>query len=267
MDRHALTAFITSITDRLRQRPLNSTAGSPASSVTLGEVAHCSSEEALQRLGSSATGLMTQEAEARLRSVGANEVAHEMRHTILGEIISRSMNPLNLLLLTLAAASYFIGDQRAAFVIAAMVLLSVSLGFFQEHRSTKAADALRRMVQTNATVRRQDGGTADGHSDVPIGQLVPGDIVLLSAGDMIPSDVRLISANDLFVNQSTLTGEAMPLEKSIQPHVGNAHRSISPTSVSWAALSSAASAAALSFLLAPGRPLARWQPQLPSSAC
>ena len=188
----------------------------------MGEVAHCSSEEALQRLGSSANGLMTQEAEARLRSVGANEVAHEMRHTILGEIISRSMNPLNLLLLTLAAASYFIGDQRAAFVIAAMVLLSVSLGFFQEHRSTKAADALRRMVQTNATVRRQDGGTAHGHSDVPIGQLVPGDIVLLSAGDMIPSDVRLISANDLFVNQSTLTGEAMPLEKSVQSHVGNA---------------------------------------------
>ena len=127
-----------------------------------------------------------------------------------------------MLLLTLAAASYFIGDQRAAIVIAVMVLLSVSLGFFQEHRSTKAADALRRMVQTKATVRRQGGGTAQGHNDVPIGQVVPGDIVLLSAGDMIPSDVRLISAKDLFINQSTLTGEAMPLEKNAQPHVGTA---------------------------------------------
>ena len=222
MDRHALTAFVTSITSRVWQRSPNSTAGSAASSVTLGEVARCSPDEALQRLGSSANGLTTEEAEARLRSVGPNEVAHEVRHTILGEIISRSMNPLNLLLLTLAAASYFIGDQRAAFVIAVMVLLSVSLGFFQEHRSTKAADALRRMVLTNATVRRQDGGTAQGHSDVPIGHLVPGDIVLLSAGDMIPADVRLISANDLFVNQSTLTGEAMPLEKNAQPHVGSA---------------------------------------------
>src|SRR5204862_1799858 len=106
---------------------------------------------------------------------------HEARHTILGEIVSRSMNPLNLLLLTLAAASYFIGDERAAFVIAIMVLLSVSLGFFQEHRSTKAADALRRMVQTNATVRRRDGGTAQRH-DVPSGHLVPGDTVV--AGDM-----------------------------------------------------------------------------------
>ena len=219
---NGMPAFITSYTAQLWQRSLNSTTGSAASSVTLGEVARCPPDEALQRLGSSANGLTTQEAEARLRSVGPNEVAHEARHTILGEIISRSINPLNLLLLTLAAASYFLGDQRAAIMIAVMVLLSVSLGFFQEHRSTKAADALRRMVQTNATVRRQDGGTAQGHNDVPIGQLVPGDIVLLSAGDMIPSDLRLISAKDLFVNQSTLTGEAMPLEKNAQPHVGSA---------------------------------------------
>ena len=222
MDRYDPTAFIRSTAARLWQRIFISTAAPAPSSAALGEVAGCSPDEALQRLGSSANGLTTQEAEARLRSVGPNEVAHEARHTILGEIVSRSINPLNLLLLTLATASYFIGDERAAFVIAVMVLLSVSLGFFQEHRSTKAADALRRMVQTNATVRRQDGGSAQGHRDVPIGQVVPGDIVLLSAGDIIPSDLRLISANDLFVNQSALTGEAMPLEKNAQPHAGSA---------------------------------------------
>lgn len=114
---------------------MNSTAGSAASGVTLGEVARCSPDEALHRLGGSANGLTTVEAEARQRSVGTNEVAHEVRHTILGEIISRSINPLNLLLLTLASASYFLGDQRAAIMIAVMILLSVSLGFFQEHRS------------------------------------------------------------------------------------------------------------------------------------
>ena len=86
-------------------------------------MARCSADEALQRLGSSASGLTTEEAQARLRSVGPNEMAREARHTVLGEIISRSLNPLNLLLLTLAAASYFIGDQRAAFVIAVMVVL------------------------------------------------------------------------------------------------------------------------------------------------
>ena len=221
MDRSARATVPASILHWFKGRSTNSTAGAAASSVTLGEVARWSPHEVLQRLGSSASGLTTEEAQARLRSVGPNEVAGEARHTVLGEIISRSINPFNLLLLTLAAASYFVGDQRAAFVIAVMVLLSVSLGFFQEHRSTKAADALRRMVQTKATVRRQNGEATQEH-DVPIGQIVPGDIVLLSAGDMIPADVRLISANDLFVNQSTLTGEAMPLEKNAQPHVGRA---------------------------------------------
>ena len=148
MDRVALTDFMTSIAARFSPGPLGPTAGSAASSVTLGEVADCSPDEALRRVGSSVSGLSAVEAAARLLSVGPNEVAHEARHTILGEIVSRSINPLNVLLLTLAAASYLLGDQRAAIVIAIMVLLSVSLGFFQEHRSTKAADALRRMVQT-----------------------------------------------------------------------------------------------------------------------
>ncbi len=222
MDRPALSALPASIWNWFGRPSTRSPAGSVASGVTLGEIAHLSTDEALQQLITSANGLTTEEADARLRSVGPNEVAHETRHTIAGEIISRSINPLNLLLLTLATASYFLGDQRAAIVISIMVLLSVSLGFFQEHRSTKAADALRRMVQANATVLRQDRATANGHSDVPIEQVVPGDIVLLSAGDMIPADVRLISANDLFINQSTLTGEAMPLEKNAEPHVGNA---------------------------------------------
>jgi Mg2+-importing ATPase len=185
---------------------------STLSGEVLSEFARLSPVETLQRLHSTAEGLSPDEVAQRLRSTGPNEVAHEERHTILGELVSRSLNPLNLLLLSLAAASYFLGDPRAAIVIAVMVVLSVSLGFIQEHRSNKAADALRRMVLTSATVRRKGAVTPD-HVDVPIGQLVPGDIVLLSAGDMIPADVRLISAKDLFLNQSTLTGEAMPLEK------------------------------------------------------
>ena len=214
MDRHALTAFVASITARLWQRSPNSTAGSAASSVTLGEVADCSPDEALQRLGSSANGLTTEEAEARLRSVGPNEVAHEVRHTIVGEIISRSMNPLNLLLLTLAAASYFLGDQRAAVVIAVMVLLSVSLGFFQEHRSNKAA---ARAARDGADQRdRAPAGWRDRATSAKCRSRSssPATSCMLSAGDMIPADVRLLSAKDLFVNQSALTGEAMPVEKN-----------------------------------------------------
>src|SRR5664280_2166460 len=118
--------------------------------------------------------------------------------------------------------SEMLRPTMTAIVIAVMVGLSISLGFIQEHRSNKAAEALQRMVLITAAVRRQIPGAAQDHIEVPIEQLVPGDIVLLSAGDMIPADMRLISAKDLFINQSALTGEAMPLEKVAAAHVGTA---------------------------------------------
>jgi Mg2+-importing ATPase len=216
-----------SVLARFRRGPPPAPEGSAASGQALHEVACLAPEAALQRLQCRADGLSAEEAGARLAAVGPNQVAHQARHTIFGELVGRSINPLNLLLLTLATASWFLGDQRAAIMIAVMVTLSVSLGFIQEHRSNKAADDLRRMVLNKATVRRRPGGAApepgaEQHVDVPIDHLVPGDIVLLSAGDMIPADMRLISAKDLFVNQSTLTGEAMPLEKHAAAHAGTA---------------------------------------------
>jgi len=165
------------------------------------EIAVLSPAEALQRLSSGDSGLTANDAASRLKTIGLNEVAHEARQTILFEIFTRANNPLNILLLTLAASSYFLGDHRAAFVIAVMVALSISLGFIQEHRSSVAASALRRMVQNKATVLRHGGPGPQG-DDVPIGQVVAGDIVLLSVGDMVPAVVRLISVKDLFVNQS-----------------------------------------------------------------
>ena len=213
---------ITPILARGGRQAAKAPEGSGASGKALGEIACLSPDEALQRLSSAAAGLTPDQVEERLRSAGLNQVAHQARHTILGELIGRSINPLNLLLLSLATASYFLGDQRAAIVIAVMVILSISLSFVQEHRSNNAADKLQRMVSITATVRRQTGAEAHDHIDVPIEQLVPGDIVLLSAGDMIPADLRLITAKDLFLNQSTLTGEAMPLEKVAAAHAGAA---------------------------------------------
>ena len=196
--------------------------GSSASAKALGEIACLAPDAALARLSSDAAGLTPEEVQARLRSAGLNQVAHQARHTILGELIGRSVNPLNALLLSLATASYFLGDQRAAIVIAVMVILSISLSFIQEHRSNNAAEKLQRMVSISATVRRRGGAEIQDHIDVPVEQLVPGDIVLLSAGDMIPADLRLITAKDLFVNQAALTGEAMPLEKVAAAHPGAA---------------------------------------------
>lgn len=175
--------------------------------------AQAEGEAVLASLHSSRAGLSVREAAHRLRSVGLNRIAHERRPSLLRELAGRAKNPLNALLLALAVASYALGDLRASVVIAAMVVLSVGLAFFQEHRSNEAAARLQAMVRTHASVRRPGAHTADNFVEEPIERLAPGDIVRLSAGDMIPADLRLLEAKDLFVNQSALTGESMPVEK------------------------------------------------------
>ena len=171
-------------------------------------------------LRTSPDGLDANEAEARLASVGANLIAREAHPSVVQELWGRAKNPLNALLLSLAAVSYFLGDVRAAVVIAIMVILAITTAFIQEHRSNDAAAKLRAMVKSTASVKRRGGnqaaaeGQSDGFSEVLMERLVPGDIVRLSAGDMVPADLRLLSAKDLFINQAALTGEAMPSEKS-----------------------------------------------------
>ena len=167
----------------------------------------------LKQLGTTSDGLTTEAAAQRLSALGPNLVAHERQQSIVAELIGRARNPLNFLLLALAAISYVLGDKRAAAVIAVMVLLSVSLAFIQEHRSNQAAARLRAMVRTTATVLRRIGA-GQQVLEVPIEELVPGDVVRLSAGDLISADLRALAAKDLFLNEAALTGEAMPVEKS-----------------------------------------------------
>ena len=186
------------------------------------------SEEAgiCPRLRTSPNGLEATEAQARLASVGPNVITREGRPSVLRELWGRAKNPLNALLLSLATVSYFLGDIRAAIVIAIMVILAITTAFVQEHRSNDAAAKLRAMVKTTASVKRRgarpDAGEnqSNGFSEISMERLVPGDIVRLSAGDMIPADLRLLSTKDLFINQAALTGEAMPSEKSVLANAG-----------------------------------------------
>jgi len=165
--------------------------------------------EVLQSLGVSSNGLTAAEASARLEQYGPNEVARERRHEWLHRLWVAVRNPLVILLTVLATLSYLTDDFAGGTVMMGMVVLGVALRLVQETRAGNAAAKLKAMIKVTATALR------DGQpKEIPISQLVPGDVVKLSAGDMIPGDVRLISAKDLFIIQATLTGESLPVEKT-----------------------------------------------------
>src|SRR5471032_2240637 len=189
--------------------PADVSGGSGAhDSAQLLKQARAETDTVLQELGSQLGGLSQAEADSRLKQVGTNEIAREKRQSALMRLLGNIKNPLVLLLLALGALSYLTGDLRATAVIFVMVILGVVLRFFQEMRADHAAEKLKAMVSNTATLLR-DGKEAE----VALKQLVPGDIVRLAAGDMVPADVRVLAAKDLFVNQSTLTGESLPVER------------------------------------------------------
>jgi Mg2+-importing ATPase len=172
--------------------------------------------EVLQRLDTSPAGLSKEEASERLEVFGPNEVAIEKKHGWLWRLWVAVRNPLVILLTILAiftfATAADVSDYIGGSVMMAMVLLALSLRLIQETKADNAAAKLKAMIKVTATVVR------DGQDrEIPLKELVPGDVVKLSAGDMIPGDVRLISAKDLFIIQATLTGESLPVEKIAAP--------------------------------------------------
>ena len=169
-------------------------------------------EELFRDLRTALSGLTQTEAEERARATGPNEVAQERKQGWPIRILKIIRNPLVILLTTLSAISYLTGDARAGSVMAGMVALSVGLRFWQEARADSAAQKLKAMIHVTATVVRD--GTA---REIPLRDLVPGDVIKLAAGDMIPGDVRLLSTKDLFVSQGSLTGESLPVEKFHEP--------------------------------------------------
>jgi Mg2+-importing ATPase len=153
-------------------------------------------------------GLTEQEAKARLDQFGPNEPAATQRHSLLSDLLHVFTNPLVLILLIAAVASAFLGQAVDAGIIGAIVLLSAAIDLGQTYRSQRAIQQLRDRVAPTATVLRDREWKVIRRRDV-----VPGDIVRLSAGDLVPADGRLLIARDLYVQQAALTGESLPAEK------------------------------------------------------
>jgi len=168
--------------------------------------------ETLRELGSRPEGLTSDEVDVRLRTLGRNELAHVAREGFWQDILRRCRSPLVIQLLAIGCISAAIGEVRSAIIVAGMVVLSVGLSFIQERKSSQALEKLQALVQSTVTVLR------DGRQiEVPLTEVVPGDLVILDAGTIVPADIRLIAAKDLFVSQSALTGESMPVEKNAEP--------------------------------------------------
>jgi len=173
----------------------------------------------LASLDSTPAGLDEEQIEARLDRDGTNEAAHEKPPHWALQLARTFWNPFIIVLVVLAGVQLVTSDDLTGpIIIAVMVLISVVLSFTQEFRSSRAAEKLKAMVRNTATVTRR---ASDGHSErieVPVVELVAGDIVHLSAGDMVPADLRLLGAKDLFISQAILTGESLPVEKAAPEH-------------------------------------------------
>jgi len=153
-------------------------------------------------------GLSSREAAERLKQFGPNEPALKKRSGPILELLLLFLNPLVIILLIASAASFALGDATDATVILVIISLGVAINFIQTYRSQKAIEKLRENVTPTATVLR------DGKwQEIKRREIVPGDLVRLSAGDLVPADGKLTEARDLYVQQSALTGESMPVEK------------------------------------------------------
>ena len=163
-------------------------------------------------LGSDAGGLTARAVRKARERHGRNVLARQGRHTDLALLWGQLASPMLLLLLGAAGLSFAVGAGTDGWIIVGIVLLSMMIGFWQERAAAHAVDALLARVAVNTVVLR-DGVEAE----IPVGDLVPGDIVRLRAGNLIPGDVILLEANALHVDEAALTGESMPTEKRPGP--------------------------------------------------
>ncbi len=168
-------------------------------------------DELLQLYRTNVLGLSTSEAVNRKKFFGPNEIAKKKK-TKFEKVAEKFKNPLVVVLLIVAVVSLYMDEVASAVIVTVMALSSVLLSYYQEEKASKESEKLIEMVRIKATVYRDNQLV-----EIPIKDIVPGDIVYLSAGDIIPADLRIISCKDLFINQSSITGESYPVEKFSTP--------------------------------------------------
>ena len=196
---------------QVRQDFRNELGGSTISMNQLPSAFWCvSATEMLLHLETAKEGLSSEEARQRLTRYGSNLLKPQKRSDVFTLLLAQFKSPLILILLFATVLSFFLHDPVNALIILTIVLVSGLLGFWQEHSATNAVKQLLAMVQIKATVLR-DG---DPH-EIPVEEIVPGDIVILNAGDIAPGDCLVDESKDLFVDEATLTGETYPVEKSV----------------------------------------------------
>jgi Mg2+-importing ATPase len=166
-------------------------------------------QDLLHLLQTSPAGLSSAEATQRLRLYGANSFVQESRFAALFSFLRLFANPLVIILLIASAISLVLGDPVGGLIIISIVVLSLLLNFFMEFQARHAVEKIQKQVATTAAVIR-DGK----EQELPVAELVPGDIIRLNAGDLVPADCRLLKVTDLHVRESALTGESLPVEKS-----------------------------------------------------
>jgi Mg2+-importing ATPase len=158
------------------------------------------------------SGLTSQAAQKALTVYGPNEVEKKKRRTALVDFFYKFRNPLIIILLVAALITAATGDRTDPIIIFIIILISVTLDFVQENRAERAAEELQRRVATMATVLRDGVKT-----QISLSEVVPGDVVFLAAGDIVAADARIVASKDLFIDQSALTGESFPAEKTSMP--------------------------------------------------
>ena len=174
----------------------------------LKKLAQTKNRDLVMKLRSNFQGLASEDAKARLEEFGMNVVASQDEIPWYKIFFHALRNPFVIVLLFLAIISYMTGDVEATIVMIIMISFSVGISFTQEYKSQQASIALKEMIENTANVKR-DGE----YQEIPMDEVVPGDIVKLQTGDMIPADAILFNAKDLFINQASLTGESFPVEK------------------------------------------------------